>query len=87
MYLTCRSKEPKLGDNYNTPIRSTANRPQKFATSPALVAAPPTQAPVNAFVTQQVRPHSSCKCSCISAESLRDIIRRIRYKVNYMNLN
>lgn len=72
---TCRCKEPKPGDNSNTPIRSTANPPQKIVTSAALVAAPPPIAPNDEFVTQRVRPLSSCKCSCISAESIRDIIR------------
>lgn len=69
----CRCKEPKPGDNSNTPIRCTSNPPQKLVTSAALVSTPP-QAPNLDFVTQRVRP-SSCKCSCISAESIRDIIR------------
>lgn len=72
---TCRCMEPKPGDNSNTPIRYITNPPQKLLTSAALVTAPSPPALNDEFVTQRVRPHSSCKCSCISAESIRDIIR------------
>lgn len=62
MCPTCRCKEPKPADNSDTPTRSTANPPQKLATTN------------DEFVTQRVKSNSS-KCSCFLAESIRNIIR------------
>lgn len=70
----CRCKEPKLSDNSNTPIRSSA-------TSRESEEAAQLQPAVAAFeysydnVTLRTRPRCSGACSCISADNIRDIIR------------
>ncbi|KAL4716157.1 hypothetical protein ACJJTC_013934 [Scirpophaga incertulas] len=58
---SCRSKEPKSGDNSNTPVRThTANT---------------TVSPQYDNVTLRVKPRNTSNCGCVSAETIRDIIR------------
>lgn len=94
---SCRCKEPKRGDNSNTPIRSAATPTQKLVTATAavvagvaapVVAAEATPATPAVAVTVAddaglqhenitLRPKNRCSgsCTCVSADSIREIIR------------
>lgn len=57
----CRSKERKGGNNSDTPVRAGG--------------LPPSVSPQPEYVTQRKKPRASADCSCLSAGSIRDIIR------------
>lgn len=59
--VQCLSKERKRGDNSNTPVRSNAD----YAIS----------SPQLDFVTQRTKPRTTNNCTCISADSIRNIIK------------
>lgn len=66
----CRCKEPKQGDNSNTPLRSAAPAPAiKLADNKS------TTEPQHDNVTVRSKPRSSGNCGCLSAEIIREIIR------------
>lgn len=58
---TCRSKEPRFGDNSNTPIRAAAA---------AAIASPQCE-----NVTQRLKPRGKVTCDSLSADTIREIIR------------
>lgn len=69
---SCRCKEPKLGDNTNTPIRCPA--------SPATPTVIDSLTEVHTKyqhdnVTLRSKPRGSEGCNCLSADLIRDIIR------------
>lgn len=67
---SCRCREPKRGDNSNTPIRSSAT---VTPASKTLDNAPSIQ---HENVTLRSKPRSgSSNCGCLSADIIRDIIR------------
>lgn len=74
----CRCKEPKRGDNSNTPVRSSVT-PVQEQVSTRTVSATSTavtrEASPHENITLRTKPHSSGSCSCISSDSIRDIIR------------
>lgn len=71
---SCKCKEPKSGDNTNTPVRCTGTSTQRQDSG--VEHQPQRDAPGFEFenVTLRTRPHSGC--TCVSAESIREIIRQ-----------
>lgn len=71
---TCRCKEPKRGDNTNTPVRSSGS------TAPTRATSTDTSSHYD-NVTLRSKPRGagstncSSNCNCISADSIREIIR------------
>lgn len=66
---TCRCKEPKLGDNTNTPVRSAP------ATVVTQILNETLPSPCFDNVTHRSKLRSPANCDCISADTIRDIIR------------
>lgn len=66
---TCRCKEPKLGDNTNTPVRSAPAAAVTQKQTETL------SSPCFENVTHRSKLRATATCDCISADIIRDIIR------------
>lgn len=66
---SCRAKEPKIGDNSNTPVRSAP------VVAPGIKQSEVVAIPQYDNITLRSKPRATVTCSCPSADIIRDIIR------------